>query len=122
MFVNLSNHASDNWSQAQRDAAQGLGGPILDFEFPEVPPEDDFAGVERIAEQITATAMEWKPLAVMVQGEFTLTYRLVKIFELRKVPCYAATSRRVTETFQEAGGATVKKTRFEFVRFRRYEE
>jgi hypothetical protein len=38
MFINLSNHPSDAWTQEQKDAASQYG-EIQDLPFPNIPPE-----------------------------------------------------------------------------------
>lgn len=120
MFINLSNHPSTAWPATQRAAAEALGGEIVDQPFPEVPPE---AGSEHVAEVGAALASmisARSPAAVMVQGEFTLTAWVVSYLALRGVSCYAATTRRVAEVTSLPDGASERRARFEFVRFRQY--
>jgi CRISPR-associated protein Csx16 len=118
VFVNLSNHPSDEWSTAQREAALLLAPEIRDRAFPEVPPEVGVAEIAALAERVVARLIRELPGAThaMVQGEFTLAHALVRRLQERGIVCLAATTRREVTT--AAGG--VKTTRFEFVRFREY--
>jgi hypothetical protein len=120
MFVNLSNHPAARWSPRQLAEAEALGGEIIDEPFPDVPPEAPAAKIAEIGASLASRIAARAPAAVMVQGEFTLAHYLVTEFESRGIPCYAATTRRVTDTRTLPGGAVEKTSRFEFVQFRRY--
>ncbi len=127
MFINLSNHPSDRWSPAQRDAATTLGGgKIVDLQFPNVPPMATTEEVKRMANDIVDKIDEMiddrSLSAVLVQGEMTLTfsivYRLSARFDGLNVVS-ACTERKSIEKVQD-DGATVKQSVFEFVQFREY--
>lgn len=120
MFLNLSNHRSADWPSTQRAAAEAVGGAVVDLSFPEVPPEAGSEEVQALGEGLLAAILLQRPQAAMVQGEFTLAFYLVDALELRGIPCYAATTRRVVEITRLEDGASRKLSRFEFVRFRRY--
>jgi len=120
VFLNLSNHRSRDWSPAQRAEAEALAGEVVDEPFPDVPPDAAPASVAALGDELLRRVAARMPDAAMVQGEFTLAFYLVAALEARGVPCYAATTRRVVESAIQPGGATEKKSRFEFVRFRRY--
>jgi CRISPR-associated protein Csx16 len=118
VFVNLSNHPSACWSEAQKGAALRLAPEIRDWPFPPVPPEAEAAEIADLAEQTAAALADALPGAthVMVQGEFTLAHALVRRLQQRGLVCIAATTRR--QVLEDRGA--VKTTRFEFVRFREY--
>jgi CRISPR-associated protein Csx16 len=120
VFVNLSNHPSADWSQAQRQAALALQGApeIRDLPFPEVPPEAGTADIEALADRVVDQLKREFPGATyaMVQGEFTLAHALVRRLQQKGIVCLAATTRR--DVVEQTPGA--KTTRFEFVRFREY--
>lgn len=120
VFLNLSNHPSAAWPPPQRAAAEALGGEIVDEPFPEVPPAATSEQVAALGDALLQSILPRAPQAAMVQGEFTLAFYLVQALELRGVPCYAATTRRIVETAPLSTGAIEKKSRFEFVGFRRY--
>jgi hypothetical protein len=76
-FVNISNHPSVNWDEAQTKAALALAERIEDIAFPAVPPDADEKEIEAFAE----TCMVQVPPETshaLVQGEFTLTVELVR--------------------------------------------
>lgn len=115
VFVNLSNHPSTAWVQAQRDAALALAPEIVDIPFPPVPPDataDDIACLrDACLAEVPAGASH-----AMIQGEFTLAFALVQALQGRNIVCLAATTDRdVDET---AAGELLR--RFRFVGFRPY--
>lgn len=112
-FVNISNHSSDKWEAQQTAAALSLAEHIIDIPFPAVPPEIDEKTIEILAEECISKV---PPLTThaLIQGEFTLTFVLVRRLQARHIVCLAATSERQVE---EAGDG--RKT-FRFVRFRKY--
>jgi hypothetical protein len=114
VLLNLSNHPAARWEPEQRVAALALAPRVEDLPFPVVEPSLDEAGVAALAEQVLAQVPPGT-VAAMVQGEFTLTFRLVRALEARGVPCFAATTAREVV---ERGGE--KLSTFRFVRFRRY--
>jgi hypothetical protein len=120
VFLNLSNHPSAGWSPLQLAEAEALGGGVVDEPFPDVAPEASTAEIGEIGADLVARIAARSPRAAMVQGEFTLAFYLVSELESRGIACYAATTRRVTETRTLPGGAAEKTSRFEFVQFRRY--
>jgi CRISPR-associated protein Csx16 len=120
VFLNVSNHPSTEWGNRQRREAEALGGQIKDEPFPEVSPDATQEEVRRLGAGLVERIAGMGPAAAMIQGEFTLAFWLVRELELRRIPCYAATTQRVMETNRRDDGAVQKVSRFEFVRFRRY--
>ncbi len=116
-FVNLSNHPSAAWEDAQRKAALAIAERIEDIAFPAVPPDADEKTVEALAEKCVAQVPPETSHA-LVQGEFTLTVELVRRLQARGITCLAATSKR--EVAEEGDGRRVST--FRFVRFRAYPE
>lgn len=120
MFINFSNHPSFNWSDSQKEAA-GKYGDILDVAFPSVPAEADETVIDGMAEDCVRQICSIPDVeAVMVQGEFTLTYKVViKLKEKGMTVVSACTKRDVSEK-TDKNGEIVKESRFVFVRFREY--
>ncbi len=118
VFVNLSNHPSERWGDAQKQAATALAPEIHDWPFPPVPPEADTEEIAELADGIVdGIARQYPGIThAMVQGEFTLVNTLVRKLQQRGIVCLSATTRR---DVIEADG-DIKTTRFEFVRFREY--
>lgn len=119
VFINLSNHPSGKWDEEQKKAAMHYG-EIIDIPFPEIPAQADEREVEELADQYLDQILQHKCGAVMVQGEFTFTYHLVKQLEEKHIPALAACSERSVEEIVEPDGSNARKVSFRFVRFRRY--
>ena len=116
-FVNLTNHPSANWDDAQTKAALALAERIEDIAFPAVPPDVDEKAIEALAETCMARIRPETSHA-LVQGEFTLTVELVRRLQARGITCLAATSARNVD--EDINGQQVST--FTFVRFRAYAE
>ena len=118
LLVNLSNHPSACWSDAQKHAALELAPEIRDLPFPAVPPEAGAREIVALADEVVARLTREAPGAThaMVQGEFTLAHALVGKLQQMGIVCIAATTRR--EVVEQSGGT--QTTRFNFVRFREY--
>lgn len=116
VFINLSNHPQDTWGDAQRKAALDLAPEIVDVPFPQVDPEMDSAALNELAQRIVDGLPDAE--VALVQGEFTLCYRLVNLLSEKGVRCLAATTHRNVE-FMTGGGQT---SFFEFKQFRGYRD
>jgi hypothetical protein len=126
-FINISNHPFSKWKKEQQDAAYNIAARIIDFPFPEVPPEADSVHIAAMADQIVDQLKEliingnleiWKhTYGIMIQGEPTLTAALVRRLQLEgKRWVYAPITQRVIKT--NAKGRQVST--FRFVGFRLY--
>ena len=106
MFVNLTHHPWAGWSAEQKAACEATATPICDLVFPVVSPEASEEDVAAIAVSLAGKTVALGASAALVEGEFTLLWRLV--YELRNqgIACYSATSARGTP--------------FQFVRLREY--
>ena len=121
IFINLSNHPSSKWSDAQLNAAREYG-EIIDIPFPKV---DDFGSeddilklVDRFCKDILLeTHRRTQNVVVHIMGEMTFTYAMVKELNLMGITCVASTTERITEELPDGS----KNVKFEFCRFRRYE-
>ena len=119
MFINITNHPSARWSDAQRAAAEKLGGEIQDIPFPPIPADAGEGRVEQMAYTVFHQVIDITVptnAVVMIQGEFTFTLALVRLLQGAGYTCVAACSER--QTVENADGT--KTTRFEFIRFREY--
>ena len=115
LFVNFSNHPSGAWAKEQITAAMTYGSRIVDLPFPPVDPAIDEAELDRIAEKKTEEIMSMKPAAVMCQGEFGLSFSVIKRLLAAGVTVLYACSERKVHT-----DGNVKTIQFDFVRFRKY--
>ena len=125
MFINLSNHPSENWSKKQMDEAISLGGEVIDVPFPNV---DGIMGEKEVlvlaneyVEGVLHLSGGKRDAVVMVQGEFTLTFAVVKkLLELGYKVVSACSNRKVTEKINFEDGKVIKEVEFEFIRYREY--
>ena len=79
IFVNFSNHPSENWSNEQISAAKRIvsGGSIVDIAFPQVSGEADESEISRTANKYAKEIISLNPSAVMCQGEFGICLEVV---------------------------------------------
>lgn len=119
MLINLSNHPSDKWSEAQTAAANEQFGEIVDLPFPQIEPDATKADITKIAQHYLIRVDQLgEPMttSIHIGGEMTLTYALVNLLQNLGYRCYASTSRRESIEI-EPGKKTVI---FQFVAFREY--
>lgn len=118
LFLNLSNHSSDKWGEAQLDAARAYG-KVVDMPFPEIDPgattEEIYILAEEYAEEITSRYPD-RDLTVHIMGEMTFCFRLVTLLHARGVRCVASTTQRKTSELADGK----KESIFEFQEFREY--
>ena len=118
-FVNFSNHLSQYWNEEQLDAAYQFG-EIVDIPFPSV---NGYASTDEIISLATDMCSKislYKPKAVMVQGEFTLTYHVVRMLKEKGIRVVAACSERDAIEQKLPDGTAKKVSVFRFVQFRNY--
>lgn len=119
MFLNISNHKSENWSMNQTSEAKKYG-EIVDIPFPAVNPRESDEYMNDLVDEYYQKVMEYKNPIVMIQGEFVFTYRLVNKLKQAGIKVVASCSeRRVTEEIDE-NGCTIRRSQFEFIKFREY--
>lgn len=119
MFLNISNHKSENWSVNQINEAEKYG-KIIDIPFPAVNPRESDEYMDDLVDEYYQKVMEYEKPTVMVQGEFVFTYRFVNQLKQAGIKVVASCSeRRVTEEIDE-NGCTIRRSQFEFVKFREY--
>ena len=118
-FINLSNHPSDFWSEAQR-AAAGQYGQIIDMPFPTIPPDITDDKMDALVQERFTQILQQPEPTVMLQGESVFTYRLVHRLNQAGVTTLAAVSIRESKEVQIEDGTTVKQSVFRFAGFRKY--
>ena len=119
MLINLSNHPSDKWSEAQTAAANEQFGEIVDLPFPQIAPDATKADIAHIAQDyLTRVQQIGQPndTAIHIMGEMTLTFALVQMLKDAGYRCYASTT--VREVYESEPGK--KTVIFQFVSFREY--
>lgn len=119
LFINLTNHPSEKWSEHQRSAAE-MYGNILDMPFPDISPMADALETDRIAEELVESIIDRSPNAVLCQGEMTVCFRVVNKLKAAGITVLCATTERRVIMEETECGQSIKKTVFSFVRFREY--
>lgn len=114
VFVNFTNHPSETWEEKQIEAAHQYG-KIVDLPFPNVYPNAGERDIEALGEAYCQKILEWKPEAVLCQGEFSLTFFVVSRLRARGIKVLTACSERKTVQHGK-----VKSSVFVFSGFREY--
>ena len=121
MFLNCSNHRSENWTKEQIAAVSAMGETVIeDYPFPSVSAEADEEKIAALAGDVCREILEKKPNVVMCQGEFTLTHKLVNELMKNGIKVVAACSERETSEKVMSDGTVKKDSVYKFVRFREY--
>lgn len=118
MLINLTNHSSHNWSEAQKFAAS-VYGDIIDYAFPMVSPSISKIEILNIAEFIFHDIVEKYGVensTIHIMGEFTLCYALINMFKAEGMLCLASTTERIVTENPDG----TKTSTFKFVQFREY--
>ena len=119
MFINCSNHKSDLWGEDQKRAAERYGD-IMDIPFPNVEVSADEGDIADLATQTTQKILQKQPDVVMCQGEYTLTYAIVKTLRENHIPVVAACTERKVDEKKLEDVSVQKVSRFQFAGFRQY--
>ena len=117
MFINLTNHPSEKWSEEQLSAARQYG-EIVDLSFPIIEPSYTKDDIMHLVKDCTETIMGIKEgeTVVHVMGEMTFTHNLVNALIERGVMCLASTTERNIIMLPDGR----KISEFKFVQFREY--
>lgn len=117
MFINLTNHPSEKWSEEQLKAARHYG-EIVDLSFPIIEPTFTKDDILLLVEECTKAIMGIKEgeTVVHVMGEMTFTYNIVNALKDAGITCLASTTER--NTIMTTDGKKISE--FKFVLFREY--
>ena len=119
-LINISNHNSSNWSKEQRAGFD----EIIDVQFPNIPANATTKDVILIAydllEKLTDEVSTEDELNIMLQGEFSLCYKLKELLDKAywTVNYYIPTTERNVVESVNIDGATTKNVTFQFVQWR----
>lgn len=119
MFINATNHKSENWCDTQRKQANILGGEIVDIPFPNIPADWSYQQVTECADKFARDIIATQPEAVLCQGEMVCVWHIVNTLKQAGIPVYAATTERCAQEIKE-GDEVKKMSVFSFVGFRKY--
>lgn len=128
MLINYTNHPSKNWSKEQIGAAEQKYEEILDIPFLNVVPswteEEVYRAAceeyKKIIKIIGEEKLQEETTAVLCQGEFTLSFLIIKFLMSRNIKVISAVSNRIVEE-KEENGITKKVATFKFLGFRSYD-
>ncbi len=108
MLLNISNHPYESWGVDQLEAATVAFGNVVDYPFPVINPEWGLIDVTECAINVYKDIVENYPrdINVLIMGEFVFCFQLIIRLHEVDIPCFVATSDRISK--------------FKFVRFRPY--
>lgn len=118
MFINLTNHPSEKWSEEQLNAARRYG-EITDIPFPLIDENATEAEINRLADDYFSTILskgDVEDLTIHIMGEQTFCYALISKLQKEGVHCIASCTKRDVSVNEE--GQTVST--FHFTNFREY--
>lgn len=119
MFINLSNHPSDRWGEAQLETARKNYGEIIDMSFPQIAPNATDEELQILVQEYVQRIMslaKFQNVTVHIMGEMTFTFMVVTRLKEMGIRCVASTTERKT-TYKADG---TKLSEFSFVKFRKY--
>lgn len=125
MFINMSNHPSKNWGVSQRKSAEQYGR-IMDIPFPRITTTASSEEIDELVKEKTSAVQENidgskdSVNAVMVEGEFVFTYRMVCSLKKIGILALAAVTQRVVMEEVQPDGTIEKLSKFQFEGFREY--
>lgn len=108
MFINLSNHALQNWSTKQKEEAEKYG-ELIDLPFPNISPYADSVEIDRLVEKYFNKVMGYHNPVVMLQGEFIFTFRLATKLKAAGIKVVAGRSERIVVESVNSEGIPVKR-------------
>ena len=115
IFINLTNHPSDEWSIEQLLAAEKYG-KVIDVPFPNVPADAGADDISTLCNIIVDKVISYHPAIVLCQGEFTLAFRIINRLMDNNITVVAACSERIAIV-----NGNKKESYFNFTQFRAYE-
>lgn len=117
LFINITNHPSNEWKNAQLKAAQAFGD-VEDFPFPVVSPDMSSEDVNQLALEYADNIMHLfgTNIIVHVMGEMTFTFMLVTKLKGMGIRCVASATERKVKVNED--GSILSE--FSFVKFREY--
>lgn len=118
VFVNLSNHPSSDWDEAQLKAAEEFGR-VEDMPFPNISPDVTENQIENLAKEYRDKILEKaldNEVTVHVMGEMTFCFTLISMLRRCNIPCLASCTERIVS---ENNGNKISS--FGFVGFRKYQ-
>lgn len=120
MFINLSNHPSENWQPNQYTSAEKYG-KVIDIPFPQIDTTITEKQINELVKEYRSKILNMKPSAILVGGEFTFTYQLVNALLQENINVIIPVSERKTIERKLPNGTIEKIAKFNFKGWRKYE-
>ena len=118
-MINFTNHPYSMWDERQKEIAS-MYGNIKEIPFPPVDPTYTEEQLDTMAGEYKEKILELNDKVVLLQGEFTLSFRLVNLLKKEGLNVVAACSKRNVKEWKDYNGKYHKEMLFEFAQFRRY--
>jgi len=118
-MINFTNHPYDMWDERQKEEASTYGD-IKEIPFPAVDPTYTEEQLDAMANEYKEKILALNDKVVLLQGEFTLSFRVVNLLKNEGIDVVAACSKRNVKEWKDDDGKYHKEMLFEFVQFRRY--
>ena len=118
MFINLSNHPSDLWTDNQLNKARQFGD-IVDLPFPQIPASADEEFIHHLVlNYVEDIKRQFNPTTdvLHIMGEMCFSFSLIKELSTIGFTCVASTTERIVKD----NGNGHKDVFFNFVKFRKY--
>lgn len=119
-LVNLSNMPHELWVKEQQDKAVELYGNIVDIKFPDIDLSCHEWDIEDLAEENVSKIISFAPSAVLVDGERTLSFLIIKKLQEKGVTCITAWLNVGLIESSFIDGQTLAMPKFDFIGFRKY--
>ena len=119
VFVNLSNHPSDQWGEAQRQDALCYG-EIIDLPYPQIPVKIENDAMETLVSDYYDQIVRLDKPVVMLQGEAVFAFRLANRVKEAGIQVLASCTERVSEEERLEDGSIRKVSRFQYGGMREY--
>jgi len=135
MFINISNHPSEQWTDEQKAACDKYvpGGAaespveIIDIPFPAIGIGTEDSAMEssflmdKIFRMIPyEDGKRAAHVSAMVMGEMVAVFYLVGSLQSVGINCFASITRRESVEEKQADGSMIKRAVFRFIGYRQY--
>nr|WP_314610416.1 hypothetical protein [uncultured Lachnoanaerobaculum sp.] len=106
-MINFTNHPYDMWDERQKETAS-MYGDIKEIPFPPVDPTYTEEQLDTMAGEYKEKILELNDKVVLLQGEFTLSFRLVNLLK-KSLDVVAACSKRNVKEGKMMTENTIKR-------------
>ncbi|MBO6206365.1 MAG: hypothetical protein J6O73_05440 [Lachnospiraceae bacterium] len=119
MFINLSNHPSSQWGEAQRQDALRYG-EIVDIPYPQIPVKIANEEIDSLVNNYYDLIVQYDEPTVMLQGEPVFAFRLTNRLKTVGIKVLASCTERVSEEEKLEDGSVRKISQFLYGGMREY--